>query len=112
MRSALAYVNEKGRDGSAPEASAFLTGRNIFTSTVCSKYEFELTHTLNSEANWNALTAMDTWLAVGYFNDANLKGALYNKVGIACSCDFTSEVRCVFLFGSFLIGNDVNNQLP
>jgi len=68
MRSALAYVNEKGRDGSAPEVSAFLTGRNIYTSTVCSNYELELTHTLNSQGTWNALAAMDAWLSAGNFN--------------------------------------------
>jgi len=47
---------------------------------------------MNSQGSWNALAAMDTWLAAGNFNDANLKGTLYNKVGIACSCDFTSHV--------------------
>ena len=48
MRSALQYVNDKGPDGIAAESSAFLTGRNVYTSTVCSNYEFELTHSLNS----------------------------------------------------------------
>ena len=91
MRAALKYVNDKGGDGSAAESSAFLTGRNIYLSTACDNYEFELTSTLNSQALWNAHTQMDTWLSAGYFNNANLKGTLYNKVGIACSCDYLAE---------------------
>jgi len=48
MRSALHYVNEKGRDGSATESSAFLTGRNLYLSTACDHYEFEYTHNKNT----------------------------------------------------------------
>ena len=112
MRAALKYVNDKGGDGSAAESSAFLTGRNIYLSTACDNYEFELTSTLNSQALWNAHTQMDTWLSAGYFNNANLKGTLYNKVGIACSCDYLAEARCVFLFSSYMIGNDVTDKVP
>jgi len=48
MNAALKYVNDKGPDGSAARTSAFLTGRNLYLSTVCDNYEFELTHTRNS----------------------------------------------------------------
>jgi len=48
MRSALHYVNEKGRDGSATESSAFLTGRDLYLSTACDHYEFEYTHNKNT----------------------------------------------------------------
>lgn len=55
---------------------------------------------------------MDTWLAAGNFNNANLKGDLYTKVGIACACDQVAQVRCVFIFGRILIGNAVVNTIP
>jgi len=55
---------------------------------------------------------MDTWLAAGNFNDATLKGTTYLKVGVACSCDATSQVWCAFIFGDYLIGNEITDKIP
>jgi len=48
MRAALEYVNDKGPDGTSAEPSAFKTGRNKYTSTICTNFEFELTHSRNT----------------------------------------------------------------
>lgn len=55
---------------------------------------------------------MDAWLAAGNFNTANLKDTTFLKVGVACSCDATSEVRCAFIFGDYLIGNEITDKIP
>jgi len=55
---------------------------------------------------------MDQWLAASNFNDPTLKGTSYSKVGIACACDQGSHVRCVFLFGAVVIGNQITDKLP
>lgn len=99
---ALEYVNEKGRDGSAKEASIFLTSRQKYAYTVCNYEEFELTHSLNTQGSWNVNTVMDGWLSTtgNKFTTLNFTtdpGHL-THVGIACSCDYSAGVRCAFIF--------------
>ena len=80
--------------------------------TACEIFEFEYTHDLNTVESWDALTLMETWLASGKFDQENLKDESYKYAGIACSCDSSEVVRCVFLFSSCLIGRDVFDTVP
>lgn len=110
---ALEYVNSKGTTGTPTEASIFLTARNKYCSSVCSPKELEYTHTLNTEASWDAQAQMDTWFQAGNFNDADLKDTTYTHVGIACSCDnAASGVRCVFMFSKYFIGKEITDSAP
>lgn len=44
MRALIEYINDKGPDGLSKYASAESTARNGFVETLCSVYEFEVTH--------------------------------------------------------------------
>jgi len=112
-QAALEYLNLKGTNWS-PQASIFMTARNKYAYTICGPIEGTFKHTMNSAGPWNVVTALQTWFTSNssFFANANLLNGNYTHGAVACSCDYTGEVECGFIFTYCLNGKDITDSAP
>ena len=69
---------------------------------------------MNSAGTFNAYDALGGWFVTNssFFTNAYIKNGSYKFIGVACTCDYLSEVVCGFMLTDCVHGKDVSDSLP
>ena len=112
---ALEYVNDYGPDADADE-TIFEIARNKYAYSICDYLVVDVTHDTNTKTDWDMadvpLNTMVDWLGDGKFDEDALGDGTMKQLGVACGCDATDNVRCIFIFTKNMVAREYTDSAP